>query len=172
MPQIADRSAPHLAVLHQVVDDVPREVARHGEADALIAAALAEDAGVDADQLAARVDQRAAGVARIDRRVGLDEVLVVGEAHVRAARRADDAGGDRLTQLERAADRQHPFADLQLARIAPRHDRQAASTSIFSSAMSVAGSVPITLPLISRLSGSATVISRTFSPTTWLLVTT
>ena len=45
-------------------------------------------------------------------------------------------------------------------------------TSIFSSAMSVVGSVPMTLPLISRLSGSATVISRTFSPTTWLLVTT
>ena len=41
-----------------------------------------------------------------------------------------------------------------------------------SSAMSVAGSVPITLPRISRLSGSAIVISRTFSPTTWLLVTT
>ena len=50
---VADRSAPHLAVLHQVVDDAARQVARHGEADALIAAALAEDAGVDADQLAA-----------------------------------------------------------------------------------------------------------------------
>ena len=76
----ADRAAPHLAVLHQIVDDALREIARHGEADPLIAAALAEDAGVDADQLAARVDQRAARVARVDRRVGLDEVLVVGEA--------------------------------------------------------------------------------------------
>ena len=81
----------------------------------------------------------------IDRGVGLDEVLVVGEADVRAARRADDAGGHGLAQLKRAADRQHPLADLQLARIAPRHDRQAACTSIFSSAMSVVGSVPIDL---------------------------
>ena len=46
------------------------------------AAALAEDAGVDADQLAAAVDQRAAGVAGIDGGVGLDEVLVVGEPDV------------------------------------------------------------------------------------------
>ena len=44
--------------------------------------------------------------------------------------------------------------------------------AIFSSAISVLGSVPITFPLISRLSGSEIVISRTLSPTTWLLVTT
>src|SRR5262249_61063665 len=43
---------------------------------------------------------------------------------------------------------------------------------IFSSAMSVSGSVPTTFPLISRLSGSAIVISRMFWPTTWLFVTT
>ena len=49
----ADRSPPHLAELHQVVDDAAGEIARHGEPDALIAAALAEDAGVDSDQLAA-----------------------------------------------------------------------------------------------------------------------
>ena len=47
-----------------------------------------------------------------------------------------------------------------------------AVTPILSSAMSVAGSVPITLPRISRLSDSAIVISLTLSPTTWLLVTT
>ena len=62
-----------------------REVARDGEADALVAAGLAEDRGVDADQLAARVDQRAAGVARVDRGVGLDEVLVGGEPAFEAA---------------------------------------------------------------------------------------
>ena len=42
--QEADRSALDLAVLHQIVDDPPREIARYGEADALVAAALAEDA--------------------------------------------------------------------------------------------------------------------------------
>jgi hypothetical protein len=107
----------------------------------------------------AAVDQGAAGVAGLDRGVGLDESSY-SQTHVRAAGGADDAGGDRLAQLKRAADRQHPFADLELARIAPRDDRQA-GRGIFSSAMSVVGSVPITLPLISRLSGSAIVISRT-----------
>ena len=76
--------------------------------------------GVDADELAAAVDQRAARIARVDRRVGLDEVFVVGEADVGAAGRADDARGDGLAQLERAANRQHPLADFQLATNRPR----------------------------------------------------
>ena len=33
-------------------------------------------ARVDADELAAQVDERAAGIAGVDRRIGLDEVLV------------------------------------------------------------------------------------------------
>ena len=77
-----------------------------------------------------RVDQRAAGIARIDRGVGLDEVFVVGEADVGAARRADDAGGDRLAELERAADGQHPLADLQLGRVAPRHRDEARDVNL------------------------------------------
>ena len=48
------------------------DVDRDGEADALAAAG---DGGVDADDLAARVEQRAAAVAGVDRGVGLDEVV-------------------------------------------------------------------------------------------------
>ena len=48
-------------------------VDRRGEADALRAAAA--DGGVDADDLAVDVEQRAAGVAEVDGGVGLDEVL-------------------------------------------------------------------------------------------------
>src|SRR6185295_12455760 len=95
--------------------------------NALIAAALAEDAGIDADELSTAVDERAARVARIDCGVGLNEILIVRKADVRAARRADDAGRDRLTELEWTANREHPFADLEPARIAPRHGRQALS---------------------------------------------
>ena len=40
---------------NQVVDDAASEVARHGEADALITAALRKDRGVDANQLTASV---------------------------------------------------------------------------------------------------------------------
>jgi hypothetical protein len=36
---------------------------------------------------ARKIDQRAAGIARIDRRVGLDEELIVGDADLRARER-------------------------------------------------------------------------------------
>ena len=49
---------------------------RDGEADADVAAGAAEDRGVDADDLAAQVQQRATRVARIDGGVGLNEVVV------------------------------------------------------------------------------------------------
>src|SRR4029078_2845557 len=80
-----NRAALDFTVFQEIVHHVAREVARDGEPDSLVAAALAEDGGVDPDQLAARVDERAAGVARIDGRVGLNEVLVRGQ---RAAERS------------------------------------------------------------------------------------
>src|SRR3546814_2077646 len=63
-------------------------------------AARVEACGVEADQLAGEVDQRAAGVARIDRGVGLDEVLEAHARHVAAADRGDDARGHRLARSE------------------------------------------------------------------------
>ena len=128
---VADRAAPDFAVLLQLAEDLAGEVARHGEADALVAAALAEDRRVDADQLAARVDERAAGVAGIDRGVGLDEVLVRAPTP-RLVRPIADTMPERdgLIQLIRVADRQHPLRDLQLRRIAPRHRRQVARVDL------------------------------------------
>ena len=73
----AEEAAHDLAGGHQAVHDVAREVGGDGEADALEAAAAAEDRGVEADQAALHVDERAARVARVDGRIGLDEVLVV-----------------------------------------------------------------------------------------------
>ncbi len=62
----------------------------------------------------ANIDQRAAGIARIDRGIGLDEELVVGDADLGAGERRDDAVGDGLPDAEGIADRQHDVADLQL----------------------------------------------------------
>src|SRR5215213_1939026 len=45
----ADRAALDFAVLDEFVHDMAGEVARHREPDALIAAGLAENRGVDAD---------------------------------------------------------------------------------------------------------------------------
>ena len=69
--------------------------------------------GVDADDLAAGVDQRAARVAGVERGVGLDHVVdqAAGARAERAAERADDAGGHRALEAERVAD-----GDRELAR--------------------------------------------------------
>jgi len=51
---------------------------------------LAHDGGVDADQRAAGVDQRAARVAEVDRCIRLDEVLERRDPELLAAGRAHD----------------------------------------------------------------------------------
>ena len=77
------------------------------------------DLRVDADHVAAVVEQRAARVARVDRRVGLDH-LVDREA-VRRLDRAPEAGDDPLgggaVEPERVADRDDEVADLDGARV-------------------------------------------------------
>src|SRR6185503_863099 len=55
------------------------------------AAGLREDRGIDADQVAARVDQRAARIALVDRGVGLDEVLEGVDAKSGAAEGRNDS---------------------------------------------------------------------------------
>ena len=75
-----------------------------------------------ADDLAAQVEQRAARVARVDRRVGLQEIVVAArvERHVllRAALGADDAGAHRVREAERIADRDDPVAHVDRVRVA------------------------------------------------------
>src|SRR5690606_9757639 len=72
----AQHAAPHFAILDELIHHLARHVGRNGEADADVAAGRSEDGGVDADQLPAEVDQRAARVAGVDGGIGLDEVLV------------------------------------------------------------------------------------------------
>lgn len=51
-----------------------------GKADALGAAGLGKDGGIDAYQLAVGINQRASGVALVDGGIGLDEILIGVEA--------------------------------------------------------------------------------------------
>ena len=117
----ADVAARHAAALPELRQDRRRAVDRHGEADVARARA---DRGVDADDLAARVDQRPAAVAEVDGRVGLD-VVVEARVEELPADEADDADRDRVLVAERVADRAHPLAHPQRRRIADRRDRQA-----------------------------------------------
>ena len=118
------------ALRHQRADDLPRRVVdgnREPEADS-------RDRGVDADDATAAVGERAAGVAGVQRRVGLDHVVddPAAPGRQRAAERRDDARGDRAGEAVRVADRDHELADAQpfgvaqlggdeIVRLGPQH---------------------------------------------------
>ncbi len=87
----AELAAVHLPGLDQLLHDRADHVRGDREADADVAAGLRQDHRIDADQVAVEPDQRAAGIARIDRGIGLDEVLEAVAADARAAERAHDA---------------------------------------------------------------------------------
>ena len=115
-----------LAGRDQLVGDRPHRARRDREADAVVAAGVALDLRVDADHVAAHVEQRPTRVAVIDRRVGLDGARdrIVVRCRDGAVEGADDAGGHRLRQAERAADRRDALTDLHRARGAERQRMQ------------------------------------------------
>ena len=117
----ADDAARDLAAAQlrqQIADDVDRD----GEADADVAlrARVGVDRRVDADDFAAHVEQRSAGVAGVDGRVGLNDVgePAVGDRQAAGPRRADHADADGVRQAERVADGHHPVAGRHLRRVA------------------------------------------------------
>src|SRR5579872_4237311 len=89
------------------------QVRRDGEADADGAAARREDRGVHANDLAVLGEQRATGVALVNRRVNLDELVVRTIADV-ATLSGDDARRDTTAKAERIAHGNHPLAGLDL----------------------------------------------------------
>jgi hypothetical protein len=87
------------------------------------------DRRVDADDLTRAVDERAAGVAGIQRRVGLNHAFHE-PARARAqtaAERADDAGGHGRLVAEWIADRDHELPDAQRRGAAERRVGEAAA---------------------------------------------
>ena len=94
-----------------------RQVDRNRKADAG-ARFRAADGGVDTDHLPVEVDQRTAAVARIDGGIGLDEILVIGQSHLGALFRADNALGHGLFQSTGISDGDHGFPHFDRVRIA------------------------------------------------------
>ena len=168
-----------LAGRAQLGDDALDRVGRDREADADVAglAAGAARAGgldlrVDADHLAGGVEQRAAGVAGVDRGVGLDDVVdreAVGRGDL-ALQRADDADRERAVEAERVADRVRRVADLDAARVAER-ERLEVVAETFRSARSVEASSPTSLASSVLPSPILALIWPLAPSTTWALVT-
>src|SRR5262249_48194322 len=99
------------------------QIAGDGQADALEAASATLDRGVDADYFSFQIHERSAAVARIDGRVGLQEILIHVHVDV-SAFGADDAGGDRAGHPQGRAHRQHPVADFHAIAVAHFQVRQ------------------------------------------------
>ena len=97
----ADPGPDHAPGGDQALDRHPDEIGGDGEADPHRAAGPRQDGGVDPDQAPVERHQRAARIAGIDRRVGLDEGAA---AQPGAALRRHDAAGDGLADAERVAD--------------------------------------------------------------------
>src|SRR3981189_114853 len=103
--------------LRERIDHGGDRLGGHGETKTDRAAGRRDDQCVDAHDLALEVEQRAAGIAAVDRGVGLDVAVVGPLADVAVAAR-DDAGRDRTAEAEGVADRDHPLAEPQLVGIA------------------------------------------------------
>ena len=96
----------HAAVGHEVVGDGFCRVDRNGKADSGGSAGGRVNRGIDADDLAVRIDERPAGIAAIDGGVGLNGFVDksrLTSLHG-AAKRADDAGGEGGLKAERISD--------------------------------------------------------------------
>src|SRR3954463_3115073 len=114
-----------LAGCDQLRGDHLRLVDRDGETDTDVAiCAVGGDRRVDTDDLAGGIDERTAGVARVDGGIGLDRVenrrdagrvteraggLAVTGGN-RPVERGHDACGDRSLQAERGTERYHRVA--------------------------------------------------------------
>src|SRR5205823_265627 len=109
----AEEPASDLSLFNDRIHHIASQIDRYGEADTLKAAAAAQDGGIDPDQAPLDIDQRTAGVAHIDRGIGLDEVFVSVNAKAAAANGADDAGRDGATDVERITDGHHCIADFE-----------------------------------------------------------
>src|SRR3569833_4664497 len=107
---------------------------RHREADADAAGLTArglrsENHRVDADHIAARIEQRSAAVAWIDRGIGLNEAFHDDAIFVfqLPSQRAYDTGCQSAAKVERVADRENFLSDEEPVGIAERERRQLAA---------------------------------------------
>src|SRR6202040_2385034 len=102
------------AVGHEVVRNALGAVDGNGEADACGGAARRVNRGVDADDFAVRIDERAAGIAAVDGGVSLNGFI--NESGLTglhgASEGADNAGGERGLEAERITNGENFLAHL------------------------------------------------------------
>jgi hypothetical protein len=153
----------------QLALNLHRHIDRDGEREAHETARLAVDLRIDADHLALQVEQWPAGVARVDRHVGLDEgnEVFLGQ---RTPLGAHDAGSDGVLEAEGRTDGEHPVTHPQLARVAQADLGQAGRLDLEQGHIRArigAHQAGTKLPLVAQLDDDLVGPS-----TTWALVST
>ena len=113
MPVVLNCWLTHLAVLLAIANPTP-----------WLPPLLRRDRRVDSDDFAVKIHQRTAAVARIDRRIGLNETG--SRAAQRTSAGADDAGRHGAFKPEGVAERQNPIAHLGFIAVAELGGRQRA----------------------------------------------
>ena len=127
----AEVRAIDFAVIENLAHHAARHVDGNGKSDSFIAArSVRKDGGVDSDQFAAIVHQRAAGIAGVNRRIGLDKIFVIFDTQISAVHGADDSHGDGLADAKRIADGQSIVAHLHLGGITDRDGGESASVHL------------------------------------------
>src|SRR4029453_16984509 len=117
-----------------------------GEADADVAVGVVAgaDGVVDADDAAMAGGEHAAGVARVDGGVGLDDLAALEEP----VGGADDPGGHGLVEAERAADGDRELADLEVLADAERRRLEAGAVDLdHGHVVDLVGADPLALQL-------------------------
>src|SRR5262245_33404603 len=98
----------NVAILLERCIDIADNVARNRETDSFAATRLRENESVDSNQCAIRVDQGAAAIAGIDRRIGLyiNSWIIFGEL---TRYRTHHTHTDGIVHSERTAEGQYEF---------------------------------------------------------------
>ena len=101
-------------MFHDLIRNSADNVYRDGKSHARMGVARVEEGGIDANELAAEIDQGSSCISRIDRGIGLNEIFDLPNSSLVPVQSANDPGGHRLTDVKRAADRDDEIADLEL----------------------------------------------------------
>src|SRR6188768_3698756 len=109
----SDSSALHFPGCDDLLHDRASHVDRNRKADADVAAARRNDRGVDPNQFPLKVDQSAAGITRVDRSIGLYEVLITLLTQPRSAKGANQTRRDGLAETKRVTDCNDKITDVQ-----------------------------------------------------------
>ena len=114
----ADPAGTHPAIGAQPLHHEARAVRRDGKPQSGRPGRRRDDRRIDPDDVALHVEQRTAGIAMVDRRIRLDQVVIRRVLDV-AVQPADDPGGDRQPDAKRIARGKHLVTDLQVVAVAP-----------------------------------------------------